>query len=226
MQSISTADSLNPLRPVIEWKDDINRSYTTVHVVTWDRAGLFYKLAGAFSVAYSLRLIHDTFFNGPPGDMPHMHPHEPPVGMKAPVALLAAICLAVGLLPAALFGPMVQVAATAMTGKALPEYHLAIWHGFNLPLLMSAIALAAGAGLYFLLASGKRMHRIESETWFGPATGRQIFEGLIDGQFALAGLTQQRQDCLFRHYLAPGSRRASRKSTSVPSTCRSTKWNP
>ncbi len=51
LQSISTADSLNPLRPVIEWKDDLNRSYTTVHVVTWDRAGLFYKLAGAFSVA-------------------------------------------------------------------------------------------------------------------------------------------------------------------------------
>ncbi|MDQ5979781.1 MAG: [protein-PII] uridylyltransferase, partial [Verrucomicrobiota bacterium] len=49
--TISTADSLNPLRPVIEWKDDLNRSYTTVHVVTWDRAGLFYKLAGAFSVA-------------------------------------------------------------------------------------------------------------------------------------------------------------------------------
>jgi [protein-PII] uridylyltransferase len=51
LHSISTADSLNPLRPVIEWKDDLNRSYTTVHVVTWDRAGLFYKLAGAFSVA-------------------------------------------------------------------------------------------------------------------------------------------------------------------------------
>jgi [protein-PII] uridylyltransferase len=36
---------------VIEWKDDLNRSLTVVNVVTWDRAGLFYKLAGAFSVA-------------------------------------------------------------------------------------------------------------------------------------------------------------------------------
>jgi [protein-PII] uridylyltransferase len=51
LHSISSADSLGSLRPVIEWKDDINRSYTTVHVVTWDRGGLFYKLAGAFSVA-------------------------------------------------------------------------------------------------------------------------------------------------------------------------------
>ncbi len=51
LQTIATAESLGALSPVIEWADDINRSYTTVHVVTWDRAGLFYKLAGAFSVA-------------------------------------------------------------------------------------------------------------------------------------------------------------------------------
>jgi [protein-PII] uridylyltransferase len=51
LHSISAADSLGALRPIIEWKDDLNRSYTTVHVVTWDRAGLFYKLSGAFSVA-------------------------------------------------------------------------------------------------------------------------------------------------------------------------------
>lgn len=51
LKSITTADSVGSLRPVIEWKDDINRSLTVVNVVTWDRAGLFYKLAGAFSVA-------------------------------------------------------------------------------------------------------------------------------------------------------------------------------
>ncbi|MDB6168594.1 MAG: UTP-GlnB uridylyltransferase, GlnD, partial [Verrucomicrobia bacterium] len=51
LKSIATADTVGSLRPVIEWKDDINRSLTVVNVVTWDRAGLFYKLAGAFSVA-------------------------------------------------------------------------------------------------------------------------------------------------------------------------------
>jgi [protein-PII] uridylyltransferase len=49
--SIATADSVGTLRPVIDWKDDLNRSLTVVNVVTWDRAGLFYKLAGALSVA-------------------------------------------------------------------------------------------------------------------------------------------------------------------------------
>lgn len=51
LHSITAADSVSSLRPVIEWKDDLNRSLTVVNVVTWDRAGLFYKLAGAFSVA-------------------------------------------------------------------------------------------------------------------------------------------------------------------------------
>lgn len=51
LKSISSAESVGSLRPVIDWKDDLNRSLTVVNVVTWDRAGLFYKLAGAFSVA-------------------------------------------------------------------------------------------------------------------------------------------------------------------------------
>jgi [protein-PII] uridylyltransferase len=51
LKSINAADSVGSLRPVIDWHDDLNRSYTVVNVVTWDRAGLFYKLAGAFSMA-------------------------------------------------------------------------------------------------------------------------------------------------------------------------------
>jgi len=51
LASISSADSVGSLRPIVDWHDDLNRSYTVVNVVTWDRSGLFYKLAGAFSVA-------------------------------------------------------------------------------------------------------------------------------------------------------------------------------
>ncbi|MEO6875523.1 MAG: [protein-PII] uridylyltransferase, partial [Opitutaceae bacterium] len=51
LKSIATADTVGSLKPVIEWHDDLNRSLTVVNIVTWDRAGLFYKLAGAFSVA-------------------------------------------------------------------------------------------------------------------------------------------------------------------------------
>jgi [protein-PII] uridylyltransferase len=51
LKSITATDSVGSLRPVVDWKDDLNRSVTVVNVVTWDRAGLFYKLAGAFSAA-------------------------------------------------------------------------------------------------------------------------------------------------------------------------------
>ena len=158
-------------------------------------------LAGVCSVAYSLRFVHDTCFNGPLGDVPNRHPHDPPLGMRLPSMLLVTLCIVVGLFPALTFGPLVHVAATALAGKPLPEYHLALWHGFNLPLLMSAIALVAGVGLYLLLARGKWLHRIESERWFGPATGRQLFDGAIDGLFALSGrLTAQLETGSLQRY--------------------------
>ena len=113
--------------------------------------------------------------------------YSPLVGMKLPAMLLVTLCIAVGLLPAVTFGPLVDVAAAAMVARPLPEYHLSIWHGFNLPLLMSVVALAAGVGLYVWLASGRRLHRLASEQWFGPATGRQMFESIIDGLFRWAG---------------------------------------
>nr|WP_243855368.1 monovalent cation/H+ antiporter subunit A [Aquabacterium sp. A08] len=160
-------------------------------------------LAGICSVAYSLRFVHDTYFNGPLGDVPHTHPHEPPLGMKLPAILLVLLCLVVGLLPALTFGPLVHVAATALAGQPLPDYHLALWHGFNLPLLMSAIALAAGVALYFWLARGRWLHRISSEAWFGRVTGRQLFEASIDGLFAMAGrVTRLFENGSLQRYLA------------------------
>jgi len=55
LREIVGADSVNALNPVIDWKQDLNRSFTVVNVVTWDRAGLFHKLAGALNIAgYSI----------------------------------------------------------------------------------------------------------------------------------------------------------------------------
>ena len=160
-------------------------------------------LAGVFSVAYSLRMVHDTYFNGELGDVENKHPHEPPLGMKLPTIGLVIICVVVGLFPAATFGPLVHVAATALVGQPLPDYHLSIWHGFNLPLLMSVIALVVGVLLYRSLAQHKRLHRISSEAWFGRGTGRQVFESLIDGVFALAGrLTVALENSSLQRYIA------------------------
>jgi [protein-PII] uridylyltransferase len=76
--NIAEADSLGSLVPVIDWQDDPDQSVTVVNIVTWDRAGLFYKLAGAFTVAgvniLSTKAISrndhiaiDTFYVSDPG---------------------------------------------------------------------------------------------------------------------------------------------------------------
>jgi multicomponent K+:H+ antiporter subunit A len=156
-------------------------------------------LGSICSVAYSLRLVHDVFFNGPPKDLPNPHPHEPPLGMKAPVALLVVMCIVVGLLPALTFGPLVHVAASAVLGAAPPEYQLAIWHGFNLPLLLSAVALAGGVLLYWVLQRHFALHRYQPRAW----SGRLFFTQTIDGLFTLAGrLTQRLESGSLQAYAA------------------------
>lgn len=45
------ADPTTSLLPIIEWKDLTDEGVTEVTIVTPDRSGLFYKLAGAFSMA-------------------------------------------------------------------------------------------------------------------------------------------------------------------------------
>ncbi|WP_144183413.1 monovalent cation/H+ antiporter subunit A [Elioraea rosea] len=107
-------------------------------------------LASAFSVVYSLRFIHGVFFGSPPTDLPRT-PHEPATWMRFPVEILVLTCIMVGVLPAATVGPYLDIAARAVLGDATPYYSLAVWHGVNLPLLMSVVAMAAGVTIYLIL---------------------------------------------------------------------------
>ncbi len=148
---------------------------------------LVVTLGGVFSAAYSLRFVHNTFFRNAPTEIQRAHPHDPPWGMRWPALLLVTVCLVVGLVPAWVAGPLVHVASTAMFGAALPPYELAIWHGFNLPLLMSAVALAGGLYVYARLLKNRRLLQLESEQWFGPLTGRHVFAASVNGTLSLAG---------------------------------------
>lgn len=49
--SVSSADAEQSLRPIVDWRDDVGSAQSAVTVVTWDRAGLFSRMAGAFAVA-------------------------------------------------------------------------------------------------------------------------------------------------------------------------------
>jgi multicomponent K+:H+ antiporter subunit A len=107
-------------------------------------------LAGAFTVAYSIRFIHQVFLGPVSRDLPRV-PHELTRGMVLPSALLVGACLFVGVLPAQTVGPSLETAARSILGPALPEYRLALWHGFSVPLVMSMAATVAGSAFYLVL---------------------------------------------------------------------------
>ncbi len=107
-------------------------------------------LATMFSVAYSLRFIHGAFFGPPPTDLPRQPPALPS-WMVVPVVFLVSACVLVGIFPATTAGPFLETAAGAVLGAEIPEYSLKVWHGFTIPLLMSAVAMTGGVLLYLAL---------------------------------------------------------------------------
>ena len=135
-------------------------------------------LAGIFAVAYSIRLVHGVFFDGPLGkQVPNKDAHEPAFGMRAPATLLAILCILVGLLPALLVEKIVNSTTQATTQNfAFEGTHLALWHGFNLPLLMSVISLLGGIIFYFSLAKGGALREIDLDPKLGRLQGRVLFD--------------------------------------------------
>jgi multicomponent K+:H+ antiporter subunit A len=137
-------------------------------------------LAGVFAVAYSLRFIHDVFFSGEPKGL-EKTPHEPPRWMKVPVEILVVLCVVVGTFPGVTVGIPLKAAAGAVLQAPLPEFSLAIWHGFTLPLAMSFVALLCGILLYalrhrlFALHAGFRIR----------ISGKSVAERFLEPVFAL-----------------------------------------
>ncbi|MFW1765201.1 monovalent cation/H+ antiporter subunit A [Acinetobacter bereziniae] len=151
-------------------------------------AAIIATLAGLFAVAYSVRLVHGVFFDGDVGrDVPNKNAHEPPLGMRLPAIILATLCILVGILPALLVENIVNAGTRASTQLSNFEgVHLAIWHGFNLPLLMSAIALIGGVIFYFALAKGGRIREIDLDPSLGRLQGKLLFEDFLKNLLSLS----------------------------------------
>jgi multicomponent K+:H+ antiporter subunit A len=144
-------------------------------------------LAGVLAVAYSLRFIHDVFFNGEPKGLTRT-PHEPPRWMKVPVEILVVLCVAVGTFPNLTVRPALEAAAKAVLQRPLPEFSLSIWHGFTVPLTMSLVALGGGVLLY----AARRWVFAAHDRLPVSLSGKSITEGLT----ALAFHLGQRLDRL------------------------------
>ncbi len=109
-------------------------------------------IASIFAVAYSARFIGTVFFGPPATDLPRT-PHEPVRWMRRPVEALVLVCLAIGIAPNLILGPVLNAAARSILGPSHEYANIAVWHGWSAPMMMSIAALVLGTLIYFPLAA-------------------------------------------------------------------------
>ena len=129
-------------------------------------------LGGILSVAYSLRLVYAVFFKTAQ-KTPPKSPHEPPHLMRLPMEILVGLCVLIGLLPSFMVSGLLSLALKAVLGEPF-EFHLAIWHGINLPLMMSLAALTLGVVMYWRHADLRQLTKS-----FASVDARCVFERTI-----------------------------------------------
>ncbi|HET8938894.1 MAG TPA: monovalent cation/H+ antiporter subunit A [Polyangiales bacterium] len=157
---------------------------------------LLATIAAIFAVVYSLRFGYQIFFGRASTDLPRA-PEEAPRWMRIPMELLVLSCLIVGVAPAISIGPSLAAAARPVVGGPLPEYSLSVWHGFNLPFVMSLVAISAGVLSYRWLHTLQARGRFADPPLIHRLNGRRLFESGLIGltrlcRFALRCLGTER----------------------------------
>ncbi|WNG93365.1 Na+/H+ antiporter subunit A [Mycobacterium sp. ITM-2016-00318] len=143
-----------------------------------------------FTTVYSLRFLWGAFAkkgrSEPSRRVAEMH--AAPATFLAPPAILAAVGLFLGLWPAPLDSVLDPYADT-VGGDA--DYQLALWHGFNLPLLLSALVLAIGTAAFF----GRSRLRRTPLVYLPLGNADRIYDAVIRGldvlSVRLTGATQR-----------------------------------
>ena len=101
-----------------------------------------------FTTIYSLRFTYGAFADKgrPEPSQRVLEMHCPPMTFLIAPGILALAGLVFGMWPAGLDAVLDEYADTVPGGAG---YHLALWHGVNLPLLLSLLVLGAGIAAFF-----------------------------------------------------------------------------
>ena len=126
-------------------------------------------------------------------------PHEAPAAMWIGPFVLACCGLAFGLSPALIADTLVQPAVSAIQGRPETVY-LALWHGINLPLVLSLLTFALGLAIF---AFHRRIRAglgwVEAQL---PTTADQVWDRILDGlKWVAAVQTRALQSGVLRNYL-------------------------
>lgn len=134
-------------------------------------------VASLFTALYSFILFHDVFIAPARGTTPR-HPHEAPFAMRLSPLLLTGVAVVVGLLPNLVTGVLIDPAASALAGQPV-HVHAALWHGVNLPLLMSLIALAGALALYPARQRVRELLQRLTTRWTADTAYQKGLDGLL-----------------------------------------------
>jgi multicomponent Na+:H+ antiporter subunit A len=133
-------------------------------------------------MALALKAGIGPFFGKPNHKALPKKPHEAPLTMWLGPLLLGVAGLVFGLFPFLVTGSIVAPAIASIQGGAVPEIELALWHGFNLPLLLSVFTVAGGLGLFMIRGKFWAVAdqvRAAIRPWGAEAMYERIFNAII-----------------------------------------------
>jgi len=138
--------------------------------------------ANAMMVAVALTIVFRVFLSGR-SDTPKT-PGEVPFAMWAGPALLAIAGLLTGIFPDLVATTIITPAMNQVLGAETRDAYLSLWHGINVPLVLSVVTVAIGTALFFRLAAvrGALEHAVARL----PASGDRVYAALLDGTSAFA----------------------------------------
>lgn len=138
-------------------------------------------LAAMFTAAIAAAVALKPFY-GALKETPKQ-PHEAPFGMLIGPLLLASLSLLFGVFPGVPELLVVSAAVTSVAGAPI-DFYLSLWHGFNLPLLLSVAGLSGGA-ILFMLWSRSRTALARLNERVEPITPEQGYFKFLDGVIGL-----------------------------------------
>ncbi|UCA52383.1 Na+/H+ antiporter subunit A [Streptomyces sp. WA6-1-16] len=176
--AVLAAASMAALPPLLGFAAKEAAFEALLHGSAADRWALAVVVAGsALTTAYTLRFVWGAFARKP--GVPDTPVHRVGRAFLAPPALLAVLGLVLG--PGVgLTDGLFSAYADSYPAPADP-YNLALWHGFGIALLLSAVAWIAGAGLFLARDTVARVSR--RVAW---PTADSVFGHLLLGQERLA----------------------------------------
>ncbi|KAA1042557.1 Na+/H+ antiporter subunit A [Macrococcus equipercicus] len=121
---------------------------------------------------YSVKLLKDLFFGGPPSVDKHVH--EAPLLLLLSPLLMVTVVVFTGLFPNILT-PMIDSAGQAILNKHVAPLHISHWHGVNPALVTTLLIFAAGTALIFTYQQWAPIYSVQRPNW----TFNYVYEKLL-----------------------------------------------